>query len=320
MAQHRTLHLMRRSRSAILWQAVPVGEREITMLDGGLGQELQRHGGGEPTPLWSAQVMTDQPELVKRVHLDYLRAGADVITINAYSATRCRLGPAGREADFEGLQRLAGELAVEARAESNRPDALIAGCLSPYEWSYRPELTPPYDDLWPRYAEAARIQAPYVDVMICETMGSIDEGRAAARGAAEAGVPIWLAWSVLDDQSARLRSGEPLAAAIEAIGGIDAVLLNCSVPEAITTALPLLAAAGLPFGGYANGFDHIADEFRPGSDVSVLSGRHDLDPRTYADVVSGWIDEGATIVGGCCEIGPDHIRELARRFGRATAL
>lgn len=298
---------------------------DVTLLDGGTGQELIRRADADPTPLWSAQVMIDQPELVVGVHQDFLDAGADVITVNSYSATRCRLGPSGRDADYESLQRLACELAVEARGD--RAHTMIAGCLSPYGWSYRPELSPPYDELWPTFAETAAIQAPYVDVILCETMGSIDEARAAVRGAATTDLPIWVAWSLRDGATARLRSGEALADAIVAIdrlsGEIDvdvqATLANCSTPETISEAMPTLVAGGRPFGGYANGFSHIADEFGPGSVTTVLGARHDVGPEEYAASVAEWLAQGATIVGGCCEIGPAHIGEIAALLGRRTA-
>ncbi len=292
------------------------------MLDGGMGQELLRRADAAPTPLWSAQVMIDQPDLVRRIHEDYLAAGAGVLTVNAYSATRCRLGPAGREHEYERLQQLACELAVGARGE--RDGILIAGCLSPYGWSYRPELAPSFDELWPRYAETAMLQAAYVDVILCETMGSIDEARAAVRGASGTGLPIWVGWSLRDDGSNRLRSGEPLADALEALDALDvgtgasAVLVNCSTPETVTTAMSTLAGSGRVFGGYANGFSHIADEFVPGSVATLLGGRHDVGPGEYAATALRWVDEGATIVGGCCDIGPAHIAELTRRLGRTA--
>ncbi|MEJ7800599.1 MAG: homocysteine S-methyltransferase family protein [Ilumatobacter sp.] len=290
--------------------------RDITLLDGGMGQELLRTADAEPTPLWSAQVMIDQPELVRHLHRRFIDAGADVITVNAYSATRCRLGPAGREDDYERLQTLACELAVEAR--SDRSDVKIAGCLSPYGWSYRPDITLPLDELTARFAETAALQAPFVDLIICETMGSIHEATAALAGAAATGKPVWVSWSLLDDEMSRLRSGEPLAGAIASLSDLSpsALLVNCSVPESLTAALPTLARTPLPFGAYANGFTHIASEFGPGTTTTVLGRRHDLVPTTYADVAMGWVDEGATIVGGCCEIGPEHIAELAARLGR----
>ena len=300
-----------------MWQRVAV--QTTTLLDGGLGQEVLRHAKGDVTPLWSTQVMIDEPELVRRVHGDFIEAGADVITVNTYSATRVRLEQAGLGHEYERLQRLAGELAVEAREQHGRAGVRIAGCLSPYGWSYRPELALPYDELWPLYAEDTELQAPFVDVMLCETMGSIDESRAAARGAAHAGAPVWMAWTIRDDDTACLRSGEPLADAIRAVADdpaapVDAILVNCSQPEAIDAAIPVLAGAGIPFGAYANGFRNSVEDYAPGSVVTVLTSRDDLDPAAYADTVDGWLAAGATIVGGCCEIGPEHIAEIRRRL------
>lgn len=290
----------------------------ITLLDGGMGQELLRRADAEPTPLWSSQVMIDQPDLVREVHADFIAAGADVITINAYSATRCRLGPTGIERDYERLQILAATLAVEARGD--RDDVLIAGCLSPYGWTYRPELAPPFDELWPQYAETAALQAPYVDLILCETMGSIDEARAAVTGATATGLPVWVSWTLHDDDTARLRSGERLDDAVEAIAelGPAAIMVNCSVPEAFAAAMPALATGNTRFGAYANGFSHIVDGYAPGSVTTVLGHRHDLGPATYADIAMDWVGQGATIIGGCCEIGPEHISELSRRLAEIS--
>ena len=291
---------------------------DITLLDGGMGQELLARADADPTPLWSSQVMIDQPELVRAVHADFIAAGADVITVNAYSATRCRLGPAGLDDDYERLQELACRLAVEARAD--RTDVRIAGCLSPYGWTYRPEMAPPFDELWPQYAETAALQAPHVDLIICETMGSIDEARAAVTGASATGLPVWVSWTLLDDDTARLRSGEPLSDAIEALAPLEpeAMLVNCSVPETFTAAMPTLADAPTRFGAYANGFSHIVDDYAPGSVTTVLGHRHDLEPNAYADIALGWVEQGATIVGGCCEIGPEHIAAIARRLAELS--
>lgn len=287
---------------------------DITVLDGGTGQELLARAQASPSPLWSAQVMMDQPELVVDVHRSFVEAGADVVTLNAYSATRCRLGPAGLEDRYEPLQRLAGELAREAVGDHD--DVRVAGCLSPYGWTYRPELAPPFEELVPLYAETAELQAPYVDLVLCETMGSIDEARAAVTGARLTGKPVWVSWTLHDDERALLRSGESLVDAIEAIMPLEpaAVLVNCSVPEAITAAMPSLTTSPVPFGAYANGFSHIAEDYAPGSVTTVLGHRHDLSPTVYADHVARWVDAGASVVGGCCEIGPAHIREITARF------
>jgi len=290
----------------------------ITLLDGGMGQELVRRSPDEPTPLWSARVMLDYPELVTEVHLENIRAGARVIIVNAYSATRDRLHPVGLSDQFVPLQRRACELALRARDESGE-DVAIAGCLSPLFWSYRPDLVRPVAETEPVYAEMAALQAPDVDLILCETMCAGEESLGAVRGAASTGKPVWVAWTVDDADGGRLRSGETLAEADAMLEGLPvaARLVNCSKPEAVDQAMPELTALGGPVGAYANGFTQIAAPFEPGTTVERLSAREDLGPEAYADFAMGWIAGGASIVGGCCEVSPAHIAELARRLADA---
>jgi S-methylmethionine-dependent homocysteine/selenocysteine methylase len=294
----------------------------ITLLDGGMGQELIRRSPAKPTPLWSARVMLDYPDLVRQVHLENIRAGARVITVNAYSATRDRLEREGFGDRFEELQRTACELALRARDESGE-EVTIAGCLPPLTWSYRPDLVRPATETEPIYAEIAALQAPHVDLILCETMCAGEESLGAVRGAAATGKPVWVAWTVDDADGARLRSGETLAEADAMLDGLPvaARLVNCSKPEAVDQALPGLAALGGPAGGrcgaYANAFTEIAAPFEPGTTVERLAARKDMGPETYAGFAIGWVGQGATIVGGCCEVGPAHIAEIARRLTAA---
>ena len=125
---------------------------------------------------------------------------------------------------------------------------------------------------------------------------------------------MWVALTVDDDRSGRLRSGESLDEAVRALEplGIDALLLNCSTPEAIDAAWPGLAGATVPTGVYANAFTSIA-ALEPGGTVAVLEARTDLGPQAYAERAAGWVERGATIVGGCCETTPAHVRALAGR-------
>ena len=91
---------------------------------------------------------------------------------------------------------------------------------------------------------------------------------------------------------------------------VQAVLVNCCPPESISLALPELLATGLPAGGYANGFTAIPATFLPGRTLEQLSARKDLGSEAYAELAMGWVAQGATIVGGCCETGPAHIARL----------
>ncbi|MEX0430412.1 homocysteine S-methyltransferase family protein [Spiribacter insolitus] len=289
-------------------------EHTITLLDGGMGQELRKRMQAPATPLWSAQVMRDEPDLVAAVHRDYIAAGADVITVNTYVATPQRLARDGDPAWFDSLQKAALDAAHSARDKSDRR-VRIAGCLPPLVASYHAELVPDDATCQRDYARLVEVQAGGVDLFIAETMSLTREAVAAAHAGRQSGRPVWIAFTVDDQDGTRLRSGEPLADAASAVveAGADAVLINCSAPEAVTTAMPILAGRGVPFGGYANGFEAAA-ELEAGGTVDALTARESMTPAVYAGHVRDWIDAGATIVGGCCEIGPAHIAALHRRF------
>lgn len=286
------------------------------LLDGGMGQELAARGLDTSHGLWSAQALLDDADTVMAVHRDFIEAGADVITTNTYATTRRRLDAGGDGDAFERLNHRAGELAQRAREQAGR-NVLIAGSLPPIYGSYRPDRVRSVDQLEPQYREQAELLAAHVDLLLCETMSTAGEALAAARGAAAAGLPVWVSWTVADDGSGRLRSGETVSEAVAALDGIpvDAVLLNCSMPESIDAALPDLArAAARPFGAYANGFTAIAEGYDVADGANVPDARSDLDPARYAQAAGRWLDAGALIVGGCCEVGPAHIAELRRHL------
>ena len=93
------------------------------------------------------------------------------------------------------------------------------------------------------------------------------------------------------------------------------MLINCTRPEMVAEGLDIIAQMGVPVGAYANGFTHITDGFlQAAPTVDSLEARKDLTPEAYADFALRWIDHGATILGGCCEISPAHIAELANRL------
>ncbi len=288
--------------------------KNIVLLDGGVGQELHKRSTRPAAALWSVQVMIDEPELVEAVHLDFIAAGALVVTVNSYTATPHRLAHAGKAAMFDALHGAAVAAAKSACDKSGR-NISIAGCLPPLVATYRPELAPADDVALADYRRIVTAQADHVDLFLCETMASAAEARAATMAARESGKTVWTALTVDDSNGTVLRSGENVAegaqAAIEA--GAAAILINCSAPEAVAAALPALGDIGIPFGAYANGFVSI-DALQPGGTVEALKGRDDLDPGRYADHALHWIAAGATIVGGCCEIGPAHIAELGRRL------
>ncbi len=293
---------------------------DIILLDGGTGQELVARSAHPPCPLWSAGIMEREPDLVVAVHRDFIRAGATVLTINAYTATPERLaremGGASADRRFEALQRQAIALARDARTDAAHGIA-VAGCLPPLLGSYHADAVPGFDACLASYRRIAALQAP-CDLILAETMSCVHEARAAARACRDGGKRAWIAFTVDDADGTRLRSGEALEAGVAAAleEGAEAILLNCSRPEAIGAGLPFLARAGVPFGAYANGFVR-ADELALGSTVAGMAVRTDLGAEAYAERAMEWIACGATIVGGCCEVGPGHIAHLRDRIEAA---
>lgn len=289
--------------------------RDITLLDGGMGQELVARSGDAPTPLWATQVMMDHPGLVHAVHADYFAAGATVATTNTYAIHHDRLLKAGIDARFNALHMQALAEAAAARAEHGA--GRIAGSLGPLVASYRPETHPPHAEAVAKYAEIARLLAPGVDLFLCETVASLAHARAVLTGAAAGGKPVWLSVTVDDEDGTLLRSGEAVEGlcAVAAEGGAAAVLANCSAPEAMAAALGVMSRFGLPFGAYANGFTQITKEFLKDSPtVDALTARPEMTPALYADFAMTWVSMGASIVGGCCETRPAHVAEIARRL------
>ncbi|NNG03563.1 MAG: homocysteine S-methyltransferase family protein [Inquilinus sp.] len=286
-------------------------------MDGGMGQELRRRGLKGPNTLWSSYALIADPAAVEAVHLDYIEAGARLIVTNSYSTTRRRLRDGGVEDRFAELNRLAGEVACRARDESGET-VLIAASLPPLGITYQPGDVAPAEEAVPLYAEQAAVLAPYVDLFLCETLSSGAEGRAAAEGAATTGKPVWVAWTLEDTNSGRLRSGETIGEAAALLEGqpVSALLANCCPPESVTAGLPALAALGdRPFGGYANGFVPIPEGWDLRVHGDTPGRRDDLDPEAYAAHVARWIAAGARLVGGCCEVGPAHIARLRALIG-----
>jgi S-methylmethionine-dependent homocysteine/selenocysteine methylase len=289
--------------------------RSPVLLDGGMGRELRFRGVDVPETIWSAGALITDPDVVRQIHMDYIVAGADIITTNTYGIIRSDLSNVGIADRFGELNDLACHLALEARERSQR-DVLIAGSLPPLRGSFRPDLVGPIDAIDSLYREQAGLLAPHVDLLLCETMSSAAEGRAAVRAACASDKPVWVAWTLDEDRSGNLRSGESIAEAVAALEGlpVSGFLANCCAPESITQAIPrLVAAGGAWVGGYANTFTPVPRDWTLDGDKDtdgLLSLREDLGPDRYAAHVRNWLSAGATVVGGCCGTRPAHIEKM----------
>jgi S-methylmethionine-dependent homocysteine/selenocysteine methylase len=287
----------------------------ITILDGGMGQELLRRSSRAITRLWSADIMLNEPTLVRDLHRDFIESGARVITLNTYTATPQRLARDNELSQLERLHQSAMRAAEDAIAQAQCNDVAIAGCLPPLVASCRPDVSLSFKESLASYRRLVELQSPVSDVFLCETMASINEATAACMAGLESGKPVWVALTVSDTNPGQLRSGESLSDAIGALEslGADATLLNCSEPEAISASWEQLIQTKQRVGAYANGFISIAP-LSPGGTVEALKARQDLNPQQYTDYAMGWVRNGASIIGGCCEIGPAHIKVLHEKL------
>lgn len=294
----------------------------IKILDGGMGRELARMGAPFRQPEWSALALIEAPQFVRAAHDAFIAAGSQVITTNSYAVVPFHVGDDVFAEQGAALIALSGKLAREA-ADAAPAKVLVAGSLPPVLGSYRPDLFEPV-------AAKKLLQVLVdnltgnVDVWLAETQSSVAEVEAVRDVLGDDPRPLWLSFTLqdnLDPQgNALLRAGESIAEAVNAALRISAgaVLFNCSRPEVMATAVKTARAAltsqgsALDIGVYANAFEP-SDNTR-GANEGLSKMRQDTDPAGYLDFAKDWVAQGATMVGGCCGIGPEHIAALKKAF------
>ena len=285
----------------------------VTVLDGGMGGELQSRFGSAKG-LWSAQVLIDQPEAVVQVHREFIAAGARMIITNTYSTIPSYLGKEGRQSEYPGLTRLGGELARQAADESAAP-VQVLGSLPPLEESYRPDLVPSADDALPIYRRLVEALLPNVDAFVCETMSTAEEALNAASQAVAfgSGKPVYVSWTLNEQPGTGLRSGESVSQAMAKLAHLPLAgyLFNCTTPEAIQEGLKeLRGLTDKPLGCYANRIEQVPQGWTL-DNAKVNKRRGDLTTDYFVQTCLDAADAGATIIGGCCGIGPPYIAALS---------
>ena len=277
-------------------------------LDGATGTEIQRRGFSTTLPLWSAKVLFEKPELLVDIYRDYIRAGADILTTNTFRTQRRSLVLAGLESETLRINKLAVDLAVQARAEEPaKRDIFIAGAIVPLEDCYRPDLVPSDAVCIAEHAEqVALLTATPIDFFILETFNTIREAEAAAKAVVATGKPFWVSFTTRPDGA--ILSGESWQDAIERISAFSpqAILVNCVPPPVATRALDLLAPHAkkhdIAFGAYANGEGAAGSS--EGWDFEVSGSP----VGTYARECEKWQAMGAHSIGGCCGTTPEYTR------------
>ena len=300
-----------------------------------MGKELRRIGAPFRQPEWSALALTEAPDMVVQAHTNFIDAGAEVIITNNYAVVPYHLGDDVFDERGAALVDLSGRLARQSTtaADVDR-DVRVAGSMPPLFGSYEPAQVDAVRAA-PRYETIAAALAPHVDLWIAETLSTVSEVHSIVEAIDGVGsdLPIWIsfslpeAWNIGSDgeEEIALRSGESIDDVVDAVCShgdrIEAVLFNCSLPEQTSAAMRLLRTsldrAGrtqIQTGGYANAFPTVRDDEYAANEI-IYERREELTADSYAEIAASWIDDGATIVGGCCDMYPEHIAALADRFG-----
>lgn len=294
----------------------------ITLLDGGMGRELNRMGAPFAQPEWSALALLEGPDFVRQAHAAFIAAGAEVITTNSYAVVPFHIGADRFAARGQELADLAGRLARQAATESGKK-VLVAGSLPPLFGSYRPDLF--------NAAEAQGLLKPlvaglkpHVDVWLAETQSALEEAREVGKALKGDARPLWLSFTLHDEHpdpaNPRLRSGETVVEAAKLAHELGAatLLFNCSQPEVMGNAIDVARAelkrlgADIKVGCYANAFPPQSEDAEANGTLSDI--RADLDPKGYLAFAQDWQKRGADIIGGCCGIGPEHIAALKEKL------
>lgn len=286
---------------------------EPIVIDGATGSECFRRGIPRHEHGWSGGAALSHPDIVRSIHADYLDIGADVVVSNTFATGANILRDVGTEGDFEELNRTAIELVVAARDASDADASIAGGGIS--NWSFsgvRPSLEQLEDDT---RRQALVMRDAGAEFLSLEMMVDLPQLRATLNGAASVGLPVWVGFSIgpelghdpseLDDPI-QLRDGDSLIEAVELAASYSEVDALCIMHTDVRLIEPCLAAVRQhwegPLGAYAHAF-------------AVVDGvvTHDgvISPDEYAAYLPLWQAAGATMLGGCCGIGPDHLRKVA---------
>ena len=294
--------------------------KQTRILDGGMGQELLARGMKPNGTLWSANALLkdEYHQLLLDTHLDFIKSGAEIIVTTTFTTRRLRLRDNKIEDKFEYLNTKAGEIAKKAK--DLNPHILVAGGLPPQYLTYE-EDTRPDEEIKENFNEQARLLNPFVDFFYFDVLSSVKEFKLAIEAVKSFGKPYLIGAHI--SEGVNLPSGEKISEIILNINheNLLGLILSCVSPENYALNLNEIKNLGVPFGFKLNGFKTTKpdegytnnyNKSKTGNPNEFLGKREDLTPENLGLIIKKFKDAGATIIGGCCETRPAHIREMSK--------
>ena len=292
------------------------------ILDGGMGQELLNRGLKPRGTLWSAEALIKEEyhQLVIDTHVDFIHAGAEVIVTNTFTARKGRLIQNNCLDYFETINKKAVELALRARDVSKK-NILIAGGLPNQKQTYSADLGDDINEVKSRFNEQAFFLKDDIDFFYLDVMGSGIECEIALGSIDKYNFPVLVGVHINDN--GELPSGENISQIVQNYKNDKwlGIITACVSPAGYELVKDELKTINLPYGFKLNAFDKIPDNYNvtssdswgtKGNPNKILGINKDLTEERFFDFVKNYMTEGATILGGCCEIKPSHIKEISK--------
>ena len=292
--------------------------RQTRILDGGMGQELLARGMKPNSTLWSANAILDENyhQLVLDTHVDFIKAGAEIIVTTTFATRQKRLKENNLLDKFEYLNQKAGEIAQAAKQKF--PNTYIAGGIPPQNLTYE-EDDRGEDEIIENFNSQAKVLNSYVDFFYFDVWSSVKEVRCGIEAIKEFKKPYLVGLHI--SEGTTLPSGEKIKDIKNIIDeNALGVILSCVSPENFEKNLKELKSLNIPFGFKLNGFvtTKLQESYtsifigKKSNPNEILGKRHDLTPDKFYEIAKKFKENGATIIGGCCEISPEHIKAITK--------
>ena len=296
--------------------------KKTRILDGGMGQELLNRGLKPKGTLWSAHALIDKEchQMVVDTHLDFINAGAEAIVTTTFTARRNRLIQNDCEKYFEKINIKAVELAQRAR-DISKKEVLIAGGLPNQNQTYSADLGKDLDLIKKNFYDQAKLLKHGIDFFYLDVMSSGLECEIALKVIETFNLPVLVGIHLRDN--GQLPSGEKIVDIVKKYKNNNwlGIIMACISPGAYEMVINDLQKLDIPYGFKLNAFKKIPEGYtvaskdewgNAGNPTTVLGKNTDLNESRFYEYVNKFMKNGATILGGCCEIRPSHIKEIAK--------